>query len=154
MSRLHKCRHNTKKFRHNITKEEQITFKGIRNCDKQTMRIHAKGSRFVILDNSDYEKKVKYKKNRSSFQKITKYPNNIYEKKVKTLIEKWYNNKIISEKWKKFITSKDSTAGKMCRNVNTHKIVIPTRVIKSGCNTAIENLSILYKMCFMTSQVN
>ena len=45
------------------------------------MRIHAKGSRFVILGNSDYEEKVKYKKNRSSFQKITKCPNNIYEKK-------------------------------------------------------------------------
>ena len=154
MSRLHKCRHNIKKFRHNITREEQITFKGIRNCDKQAIRIHAKGSRFVILDNSDYEEKVKYKKNRSSFQKITKCPNNIYEKKVNTWIEKWYNNKIISEKWKKFITSKDSTAGKMYRNVNTHKIVIPTRAIKSGCNTAIESLSILYKMCFVTFQVN
>ena len=76
------------------------------------------------------------------------------KKKVNTWIEKWYNNKIISKKWKKFTTSKDSTAGKMYRNVKTHKIVIPTRVIKSGCNTTIENLSILYKMCFMTLQVN
>ena len=154
MSRLHKCRHNIKKFRHNITREEQITLKEIRNCGKQTIRIHDKGSRFVILDNSDYEEKVQYKKNRSSFQKITKCPNNIYAKKVNTWIEKWYNNKIISEKWKKFITSKDSTPGKMYLNVNTHKIVIPTRFIKSGCNTFIENLSILYKMCFMTLQVN
>ena len=48
----------------------------------------------------------------------------------------------ISEKWKKFITVKDSTPGKMYGNVKTHKIGNPTRVITSGCNTAIENLSI------------
>ena len=48
----------------------------------------------------------------------------------------------ISEKWKKFITVKDSAPGKMYGNVKTHKIGNPTRVITSGCNTAIENLSI------------
>ena len=48
----------------------------------------------------------------------------------------------ISEKWKKFITVKDSTPGKMYGNVKTHKIGNPTRVITSDCNTAIENLSI------------
>ena len=53
-------------------------------------------------------------------------------------MEKWYNNKSISEKWKKFITLKDSTPGKMYGNV----IGNPTRVKTSGCNTAIENLSI------------
>ena len=58
------------------------------------------------------------------------------------LIEKWYSNKSISEKWKKFITVKDSTPGKMYGNVKTHKIGNPTRVITSGCNTATESLSI------------
>ena len=37
---------------------------------------------------------------------------------------------------------KDSTPGKMYGNIKTHKIGNPTRVITSGCNTAIENLSI------------
>ena len=37
---------------------------------------------------------------------------------------------------------KDSTPGKMYDNVKTHKIGNPTRVITSGCNTAIENLLI------------
>ena len=37
---------------------------------------------------------------------------------------------------------KDSTPGKMYGNVKKHKIGNPTRVITSGCNTAIENLSI------------
>ena len=58
------------------------------------------------------------------------------------MIAKWYNNKSISEKWKKFITVKDSTPGKIYDNVKTHKIGNSARVITSGCNTAIENLSI------------
>ena len=37
---------------------------------------------------------------------------------------------------------KDSTPGKMYDNVKTHKIGNPTRVITSGSNTAIENLSV------------
>ena len=37
---------------------------------------------------------------------------------------------------------KDSTPGKMYDNVKTYKIGNPTRVITSGCNTAVENLSI------------
>ena len=57
-------------------------------------------------------------------------------------MEKWYNNNSISEKWKKFMTLKGSTPGKMYGNVKTHKIGNPTRDITSACNTAIENLSI------------
>ena len=51
-------------------------------------------------------------------------------------------NKSIREKWKKFIKVKDLTLGKMYGNVKTLKIDNPTTVITSGCNTAIENLSI------------
>ena len=37
---------------------------------------------------------------------------------------------------------KDSTPGKMYGNDKTHKIGNPTRVITSGCNTVIGNLSV------------
>ena len=47
------------KFRH-ITREEQIALKEIRNWDEQTTRMQDKGSRFVILDNSEYEEKVQH----------------------------------------------------------------------------------------------
>ena len=116
--------------------------KEIRNWDEQTIRIQDKGSRFVILDNLDYKEKVQKQINRSSFEKNSENPNKIYEKRVNTWIEKWYNDKSINEKWKKFITVKDSTPGNMYGNVKTHKIGNPARVITSGCNTAIENLSI------------
>ena len=114
----------------------------IRNWNEQTIRIQDKASRFVTLDNSDYEEKVKHQINRSSFEKISENPNKTYEKRVNILIAKWYNNKSISDKRKKFITVNNSTPGKMYDNVKTHKIGNPTRVITSGCNTAIENLSI------------
>ena len=62
--------------------------KEIRNWDNQTIRIEDKRSRFVILDNSDYEKKVQHQINRSSFEKNSENPNEIYEKRVNTWIEK------------------------------------------------------------------
>ena len=40
------------------------------------------------------------------------------------------------------MTVKDSAPGKMYGNVKKHKIGNPTRFIISGCNAAIENLSI------------
>ena len=49
---------------------------------------------------------------------------------------------------------KDSTPGKIYVNVKTHKIGNPTRVILSGCNKAIENLSIFVEIYFMVFQVN
>ena len=39
---------NVTKFRHNITREEQIALEKIRNWDEQTIRIQDKGSSFVI----------------------------------------------------------------------------------------------------------
>ena len=41
-----------------------------------------------------------------------------------------------------FITPVNSTPGKMYGLVKTHKVNNPIRVIISGCNTAIESLSI------------
>ena len=49
---------------------------------------------------------------------------------------------------------KDATPGKIYVNVTTSKIGNPTRVILSGCNKAIENLSIFVEIYFMVFQVN
>ena len=70
------------------------------------------------------------------------------------MIAEWHNNISISEKSKKFITVKDSTPGKMYDNVKTHKIRNPTRVITSGSNTAIENLSVFVENVLYVLQVN
>ena len=54
---------NVKKFRGNITREEKIALKEIRNWDEQAIRIQDKVWRFVILDNSDYEKTARHEIN-------------------------------------------------------------------------------------------
>ena len=62
--------------------------------------------------------------------------------KVNDWIEKWHSKNILDNKWKSFIAPSNSPAGKMYGNVKTHKENNPVRVITSGCNTAVENLSI------------
>ena len=47
------------------------------------------------------------------------------------------------EKWKEFVKHGKCKAGKMYGMVKIHKIDNPVHVISSGCNTAVENLSIL-----------
>ena len=71
---------NIKKFRHNIAEKEQMALKEIKNWNKQTFRIQDKGSKFVILDNSDYQEKVQPQINRTSFQKLSQNSNKIYKK--------------------------------------------------------------------------
>ena len=75
---------NVKKFRHNIARGEQVALKEVRNWDKKKIRIQDKGSRFVILDNSDYGEKLQHRINRSSFEKIPENPKKTYEKRVST----------------------------------------------------------------------
>ena len=60
---------NVKKVRHNLSKNEKAARKDIRNYDKNVVRVQCKGSRFVVLDNEDYVKKVEHQINRSSFQR-------------------------------------------------------------------------------------
>ena len=54
--------------RPNISKREQNALKEIKSWKDQTIRIQDKGSRFVILENRDYEQKIKYQIERSSFK--------------------------------------------------------------------------------------
>ena len=56
-------------------------------------------------------------------------------------LNKWPEK--ITEEWKKCITPNKSSAGKMYGMVKTRKSDNPVRVKTSGCNTAIEKLSIL-----------
>ena len=53
-----------------LSKEKKAALKDIRNWDKNVVRVQDKGSRFVVLDNEDYIKKVEHQINRSSFQRL------------------------------------------------------------------------------------
>ena len=74
--------------RPNISKREQYALKEIKSWKDQTIRIQDKGSRFVILENRDYEQKIKYQIERSSFKQLPQDPSKQFEMKVNNWIEK------------------------------------------------------------------
>ena len=74
------------------------------------------------------------------FSRLNKDPSPEFKQKVNNWLDKWPEK--ITEEWKKIITPNNSSAGKMYGMVKTHKKDNPVRVITSGCNTAVEKLSI------------
>ena len=52
---------------YDISKDEKIALKEIKNWDKNIVSEQDEGSRFVILYNKDYVKKIEYQINTSSF---------------------------------------------------------------------------------------
>ena len=66
------------------------------------------------------------------------------------MIEKWYDKKVIDNSWKDFISCDSPSVGKMYGLAKTLKANNHVRIITSGCNTVVENLSkfvakVLYK---------
>ena len=60
----------------------------IKSWNDQTIGVQDKGSRFVILENSDCEYKIKYQIERSSFKQLPQDPSKQFEMKVNNWIEK------------------------------------------------------------------
>ena len=116
--------------------------KEIKSWDDKVIRVQDKGSRFVVLSNNDYESKVQHQIERSSFTETDIDYSKNFEEKVNSWISKWTSKGVIDNNWKRFITPANSRPGKMYGLVKTHKVNNPVRVITSGCNTAIESLSI------------
>ena len=110
--------------------------------NNQTVRVQDKGSRFVILDNNDYEQKIQTQIDRSSFNRLEEDPSKKFDIEINNWVLKWHRKKVLDDKWKSYITPHNSRPGKMYGNIKTHKADNPARVITSGCNTAVEHLSI------------
>ena len=127
--------------RPNISKEEKETLKEIRSWNNQTVRVQDKGSRFVILDNNDYEAKIQSQINRSSFKQLGEDPSKKFDIQIDNWVLKWHNKKVLNDKWKSYITCHNSRPGKMYGNIKTHKTNNLVTVITSGCNTPVEHLS-------------
>ena len=57
---------------------------------------------------------------------------------------------VVDNSWKSFISCHSPSAGKMYGLVKIHKVINPVRILTSGCNTVVQNLStfvenVLYK---------
>ena len=130
------------KPRNNLNKNEKLALKVIKSWDDKVICVQDKGSRFVVLSNDDYESKVQHQIERSSFTETDIDYSKNFEEKGNSWISKWTSKGVIDNNWKRFITPTNSRPGKIYGLVKTHKVNNPVRVITSGCNTAVESLSI------------
>ena len=85
----------------NISKRKQNALKEAKSWKDQTIWV---GSRFVTLENRDYEQRIKYQIERNSFKQLPQDPHKQFEMKVNNRIEKWHSKNILDSKWKSFIT--------------------------------------------------
>ena len=142
---------NIKRVRSNLAYEERKALAELKSMENTVVRIQDKESRFVLFINEDYENKVEHQIAKSSFKELRSDPSQEFERKIKLWIDKWQSNKTLSSDQVTFITPEHSRPGKMYGNIKTHKMNNTVRVITSGCNTAVESLSIfvekeLYKL--------
>ena len=133
---------NYNKIFSNITKEERTALKEITNWENKCVRVQDKGSRFVIIGNEEYCNKINTQIDRSSFVRLSDDVTTSFNTKVLNWIAKWSELEVLNEDWKRYITPINPRPGKMYGLIKTHKDNNPTRVITSGCGTAVENLSI------------
>ena len=111
-----------------------------KDLDK-VMRLQDKGNRFIIVDKQTDCEKANEQIERSSFLKIDYDPTTLHINKVKDWTNKWISRNEISKEWAKYIVNVNAVPGKNSTLYKTHKPNNPVRLLTTGCNTAIENLS-------------
>ena len=105
------------------------------------MSLQDKGNRFIIVDKDTDTRKAEEQIARSSFDKIDYDPTSSHVEIVTAWTKKWFDKGQISKDWKEFITNEAAQPGKNSTLYKTHKPGTPVRLLTTGCNTAIENLS-------------
>ena len=107
----------------------------------KVMHLQDKENRFIIVDKQTDCEKANEQIERSSFLKIDYDPTTLHINKVKDWTNKWISRNEISKEWAKYIVNVNAVPGKNSTLYKTHKPNNPVRLLTTGCNTAIENLS-------------
>ena len=105
------------------------------------IRQQDKGNRFIIADKDTDIQKANEQIQRSSFQVVNHDPTLDHVERVKQWTEKWLEKNEIDKNWRDFILNEEAQPGKNSPLYKTHKDNTPVRLLTTGCNTAIENLS-------------
>ena len=136
-----------KRIDDNLTEPERHALKKWReehlyNQDSDLIiRQQDKGNRFIIVDKETDISKAEEQIQRSSFRTIDYDPTLDHVESVKKWAAKWLEKKEITADWVDFIVNEDAQPGKNTPLYKTHKENTPARLLTTGCNTAIENLS-------------
>ena len=116
--------------RPNISKEEKEASWN-RSWNNQTVRVQDKGSHFAMVDNNAYEQKIHAQINRSLFKQLEEDPSKNFDIQINNWFLKWHRKKVLTDKWKSYITPHNSRPGKMYGNIKSHKTDNPARLITS-----------------------
>ena len=95
----------------------------------------------VVVDKQTDIVKADHQIERSSFVKLNYDPTKDFILNVKQWVNRWVYGKEISAEWRDYIVNNHATPGKNATLYKTHKTGMPVRLLTSGWNTAIENLS-------------
>ncbi|XP_068690032.1 uncharacterized protein [Montipora foliosa] len=121
---------------------ERRAFSRLKNLDEQAIRIQDKGSKFVILDKTEYSSKMLGQlENPLHYKKLDSDPSANYANTILEWSNKWLQKRQIDQNIANWVVNNKAKPGKAFGTIKTHKEGNPLRLITSCRGTAIENLS-------------
>lgn len=133
---------NARFIRDNLSVGERQALATLKQVDNVTIKIQDKGSKFVVIDKSDYDTKMKEQlENPLHYQKLEHDPSADYVSVITQWSTKWFEKGQINEEIANWVINGNAKPGKAFGTIKTHKQGNPLRLITSCCGTAIENLS-------------
>ena len=133
---------NLRKCRDNLTREERVALKEIKNQSGLIVGVQDKGSKFVVMGKSEYESKMKQQlENPIHYQTLDTDPSSSYTDAILQWSSKWLAAGQINSEIADWVVNSKAKPGKAFAMVKTHKAGNPLRLITSCKGTAIENLS-------------
>ena len=105
------------------------------------MLLQDKGNRFVAVDKVTDRNKEEEQIDKSSFNTLDHDPTSNHIKIVSEWANKWFTKGEISKEWGNYIINEDAQPGKNSTLYKTHKQGNLVRLLTTGCQAAIENLS-------------
>ena len=128
--------------RDNLSVGERKALSKLKTLDQEVIQIQDKGSKFVILDQTEYsDKMLGQLENPLHYRTLDSDPsiNSVH------IISKWSNKWLLEGQIDKdianWVLNNKAKPGKAFGTIKTHKDGNPLRLITSCCGTAIENLS-------------
>jgi len=133
---------NVRFIHDNLSVGERQALATLKQVDNVTIKIQDKGSKFVVIDKSDYDTTMKEQlENPLHYQKLEHDPSADYVSVITQWSTKWFEKRQINEETANWVINGNAKPGKAFGTIKTHKQGNPLRLITSCCGTAIENLS-------------
>ncbi|XP_068675647.1 uncharacterized protein [Montipora foliosa] len=126
----------------NLTAGERRALSKLKTLDQQVIKIQDKGSKFVILDQTEFsDKMLGQLENPLHYETLDSDPSINSVHSISKWSNKWLLEGQIDKDIANWVVNNKPKPGKAFGTIKTHKEGNPLRLITSCCGTAIENLS-------------